>query len=210
MAKSIPASETIYLQRVCKICGFYDGQVDGHWTSELANAEEELNRARKSIRDQLGAFDTRSERNIATLIPSAQRLAREFLIAANDTGLNIRIVSGSRTYAEQDALFARGRTIPNTKIVTNAKGGESNHNFGLAWDIGIFDASGRYMNGDLKEDHDAYETVGQYTTARLDNLEWGGDWTSFKDLPHYQLNVGKLNIKDVRSRFENGTLLTVS
>jgi peptidoglycan L-alanyl-D-glutamate endopeptidase CwlK len=47
----------------------------------------------------------------------------------------ITVIFGVRTVAEQDALYAQGRTKPG-KIVTNAKGGQSAHNFGLAVDIG--------------------------------------------------------------------------
>lgn len=48
--------------------------------------------------------------------------------------------SGLRTYEEQNALYAQGRTAPGNKV-TNAKGGFSNHNFGIAFDIGIFEGA---------------------------------------------------------------------
>nr|WP_295770097.1 M15 family metallopeptidase [Rhodoferax sp.] len=41
-----------------------------------------------------------------------------------------------RSCAEQDALYAQGRTAPGNKV-TNAKSGDSNHNFGIAFDIGV-------------------------------------------------------------------------
>ena len=46
----------------------------------------------------------------------------------------VRIAQGLRTFAEQDALYAQGRTKPGAKV-TNAKGGQSIHNYGLAVDI---------------------------------------------------------------------------
>ena len=49
-------------------------------------------------------------------------------------GVIVEIVQGLRTFAEQDALYAQGRTGPGA-IVTQARGGESNHNYGLAADL---------------------------------------------------------------------------
>src|SRR5688572_8244426 len=77
-------------------------------------------------------FDERSERNLKTLLPPVQALARLFLRtvqpAMQRKGVVVRIISGTRTYAEQDALYAKGRTRPGPKV-TNAQGGFSNHNF---------------------------------------------------------------------------------
>src|SRR6266480_820794 len=74
-------------------------------------------------------FDPRSEKNIQTLVPKAQAKARAFLQGVRDAGINAKIIDGSRTFEEQDALFAIGRTKPG-HVVTNARGGFSNHNFG--------------------------------------------------------------------------------
>src|ERR687883_479303 len=49
-------------------------------------------------------------------------------------GIQIEVVQGLRTFAEQDALYAQGRTRPGP-IVTRARGGQSNHNYGLAVDV---------------------------------------------------------------------------
>jgi peptidoglycan L-alanyl-D-glutamate endopeptidase CwlK len=63
--------------------------------------------------------------------------------------------------------------------VTNAKGGYSNHNFGIAFDIGVFE-NGKYLGNSP-----SYRVVGPIGTAL--GLEWGGNWKTFVDLPHYQL-----------------------
>ena len=55
-------------------------------------------------------------------------------------GIIIKVISGLRTYDEQNGLHAKGRTTPG-KIVTNARGGYSNHNFGIAFDIGVFEGA---------------------------------------------------------------------
>ena len=88
--------------------------------------------------------DDRSERTIATLLPELVPYARALVHGADDLGISLRLISGTRTFAEQDALFAQGRTKPG-RIVTNARGGFSNHNFGIAFDVGVFEGS-RYLD----------------------------------------------------------------
>jgi peptidoglycan LD-endopeptidase CwlK len=62
-----------------------------------------------------------------SLIPAAQIKAREFKKALRGPPLTYRIFSETRIYAEQDALFKKGPKV------TTARGGQSNHNFGIAW-----------------------------------------------------------------------------
>src|SRR6516225_1148556 len=107
-----------------------------------------------------------------------------------------RIISGTRTYAEQDLLFAK------KPKVTNAKGGQSNHNFGIAWDLGIFE-NGKYYEGNTKKEDKAYVDTGALVKTKVSGLEWGGDWTTFIDKPHYQLATGK-TVAQVRALFEKG------
>ena len=122
--------------------------------------------------------DARSEKVIATLLPEVQPMARALVQKATAAGISIRIISGLRTYAEQDALYAQGRTAPGN-VVTNARGGYSNHNFGIAFDIGVFEGN-RYLGDSPK-----YKAVG---VLGMDlGLEWGGSWKTIVDQPHYQL-----------------------
>lgn len=122
--------------------------------------------------------DARSEGVIADLLPQVQPLARTLVHHAAAAGITIKVISGLRTYDEQDALFAQGRTTPG-HIVTNARGGFSNHNFGLAFDIGIFEG-GNYI-----EESPKYKTVGALGIAI--GLAWGGNWVSIQDEPHFEL-----------------------
>jgi peptidoglycan L-alanyl-D-glutamate endopeptidase CwlK len=124
-------------------------------------------------------LDQRSEDNIATLHENVQVYARALVDSARAAGIQIKVISGTRTYAEQDALYAKGRTIPNTDIVTNAKGGYSNHNFGLAFDIGVFEGNA-YESQSPK-----YKAVGALGMQL--GLTWGGSWTTFHDEPHFEL-----------------------
>jgi len=125
--------------------------------------------------------DERSERNISTLQPQVQPLARMLVNRAAAAGITIKVISALRTYAEQDELFAQGRTKPG-RIVTNARAGFSNHNFGLAFDIGIFEGT------DYIEESPRYKTVGGIGKAI--GLSWGGDWISIQDEPHFELRPG--------------------
>ena len=147
-------------------------------------------------------FDPRSETNIATLAPKAQAAARAFLAAAipamEEHGVQIRIICGTRSYAQQDALYAQGRTRPGSKV-TNAKGGFSNHNFGIAWDIGLFEGK-KYL-----EESPAYKACAAIGAAQ--GLDCGAFWKSFSDEPHYQLDIG-LSTSQLRQRTAQGKPVT--
>jgi peptidoglycan LD-endopeptidase CwlK len=107
-------------------------------------------------------------------------------------GVNIVITQGLRTIAEQDALYAQGRT-KSGNIVTNAKGGHSYHNYGLAVDFALLLPNGSSVSWDMNRDDnknlitDWQEVVKE---AKALGFEWGGDWTSFKDYPHFQMVFG--------------------
>ena len=122
--------------------------------------------------------DERSERTIATLLSEVQPLARSLIQAAAGIGIAIKIISGTRTYDEQNALYEQGRSRPG-RIVTNARGGYSNHNFGIAFDIGVFEGA-RYIG-----ESPAYKAVGALGIQL--GLEWGGNWKTIQDEPHFQL-----------------------
>jgi peptidoglycan L-alanyl-D-glutamate endopeptidase CwlK len=124
------------------------------------------------------AVDARSEKNVASLLPEVQPFARALVQKAALNGIRIKIISGLRTYAEQDELYARGRTKPGPKV-TNARGGFSNHNFGIAFDVGVFEGS-KYLPESVK-----YKAVGPLGTDL--GLEWGGNWKTIVDQPHFQL-----------------------
>ncbi len=97
-----------------------------------------------------------------------------------------------------------GAILTNRSPVTNARGGRSNHNFGVAWDIGLFDAAGKYYTGANAAERKAYADLGTAIKAKVANLEWGGDWKTFVDMPHYQLATGNKSTADVRLLFEAG------
>jgi peptidoglycan L-alanyl-D-glutamate endopeptidase CwlK len=151
MSVALLPTEVLYLKRSCAVSGCYSGPLDGKWSTAVQAAEDKFASEAARLRSSLGTFDPRTEKNISTLIIPAQQKARLFMQAALGFDLRVTILSGARTYAEQDALYAIGRTVQLNKApVTKAKGGKSNHNFGIAWAIGIFDGTGRYLDGKKK------------------------------------------------------------
>ncbi len=126
----------------------------------------------------ISEVDARSEKVIATLQPQVRPMARALVQKAALNGIQIRIISGLRSYAEQNALYAQGRTLAGRKV-TNARGGYSNHNFGIAFDVGVFEGA-RYLGESPK-----YKAVGVLGMEL--GLEWGGSWKTIIDEPHFQL-----------------------
>ena len=153
-------------------------------------------------------FDSRTEKNLASLSASAQKKFRPFTAQAQaiaaSMGYQYTAISGNRTYAEQNALYAKGRTKPGRKV-TNARGGYSNHNFGLALDFGVF-KGGKYLDGSSpKEAHRVHAAVAQ--VAAKHGIEWGGNWRSFKDTPHYQVKVN-MTMAQMRAAVKAGRKIT--
>ena len=95
--------------------------------------------------------------------------------------IKLRVTSANRSYQEQNDLYAKGRTTSGN-IVTNARGGESFHNFGLAIDVvEIKDGAAIWNNTRWGEISNLAKSIG---------FEWGGDFNSFVDKPHFQYSYG--------------------
>lgn len=189
--------DVLFYQRFLKCNGFYNDKLDGHWGANTDTADKAFQQRTTEIAAAEGTFDPRSERYISTLAPKAQIAARRFLTQCKKFDMEVRIISGTRTYEEQEEIFAQGRTKPG-KIVTKARGGQSNHNFGIAWDIGIFDG-GQYIVDDAR-----YIAKANQVLALCPGLEWGGNWHSIKDYPHYQLKAISDDLVAVKNAFEAG------
>jgi len=120
---------------------------------------------------------------ISDLHPAVAELARELIIQSlKKENLDIVVTEGLRTRDYQDHLYALGRTKPG-RVVTFAKGGESYHNYGLAFDVAMRDSKGR-INWDNVEEFGRVGRLGEIL-----GLEWGGRWKK-KDLPHFQYTFG--------------------
>lgn len=120
-------------------------------------------------------------RDITKLHPELQEKAKKLVTECAKQGLKIGIGECFRTVAEQDALYAQGRTKAGN-IVTNARGSSysSHHQWGTAFDFYRNDGRGAYnTSGGF------FDKVGKI--GKKLGLEWGGDWTSPVDKPHFQL-----------------------
>lgn len=160
--------------------------------------------------------DVESQHKISLLHPSVRKEVAE-TIDAIERGfpetVKIRIVQGLRTIDEQNALFAQGRTKPGS-IVTNARGGSSYHNYGLAIDFAImYDKNGdgkfEVLSWDVNYDFDKdgvkdwQEVV---TAFKAKGWGWGGDWNSIKDNPHLEKTFG-YSWRQLLERYNAGTLI---
>lgn len=119
-------------------------------------------------------------RDITLCHPKLQELAAKLIEECKQQGLIIKIGETLRTVAEQDELYAQGRTKPGN-IVTNAPGSSysSYHQWGTAFDFYRADGKGAYY------DDGFFTKVGKIGESL--GLEWGGNWTSIVDKPHFQL-----------------------
>lgn len=121
------------------------------------------------------------------LLPLVKRKQKELIDECALQGIAIKVTGGFRTCEAQNALYAQGRTKPGA-IVTNAKCGESLHNYGVSFDI-CFNTPKPYVG--------PWDKVGAIGESL--GLEWGGRWTTFVDRPHFQLMLG-YTLKDFQSK----------
>lgn len=131
--------------------------------------------------------------------PIVQERSNQLIQQAADKGIVMVITDGFRSSDDQDRLFEKGRTAAGT-IVTNAKGGESYHNYGLAIDFALKAPSGEVIwdmqfDGNKNGAADWTEVV---EMAKALGFQWGGDWVQFKDYPHLEMGFG-LTIADLQN-----------
>ena len=156
-------------------------------------------------------IDTVSHKRIELLHPKIRlevRLLTDFVNTQILTGkARMRVTSTLRTFAEQTALYNQGRTTPG-QVVTNAKAGQSNHNFGLSFDYAlIVDVNGdgiyETTSWDTLKDYDGDLVSDWKEVANLfkkHGFSWGGDWKSFKDYPHLEKTFN-LSVKQCYARY---------
>ena len=132
-------------------------------------------------------FDQLTLYRIETAHPRIRVELRNYYIEINrrlPKGVRLRFSWVYRSYKEQDLLHAK------RPKVTNAKGGQSIHNYGLAFDIVILfdlDGNGTFETASWKQDK-YFKLVVNFFKSK--GYTWGGDWNSFKDNPHFQKDFG--------------------
>lgn len=136
-------------------------------------------------------------RDITLCHPRLQALAIKLVEECSKQGLKIVIGETYRTVAEQDALYAQGRTKPGNKV-TNAQGStySSYHQWGTAFDIYRNDGQGAY-----NEAGDFFGRVGAIGVSL--GLEWGGNWRSPVDKPHFQLPDWDSSTSGIKKLYAN-------
>jgi len=132
----------------------------------------------------------KNSRDIKDLLPIVAAKCDAFIAACKAQGIDVLITSTLRDNESQNALYAQGRTTAGN-IVTNAKAGQSFHNYGCAFDF-VPLVNGKAMWNDSK----LFERCG--VIAESCGLEWAGRWKSFKELAHCQY-TGGLTIKDLQA-----------
>lgn len=120
--------------------------------------------------------------NVSGMNKSVADKTRNVIKKMAKKGIYLCVAQGYRSSAEQNALYAQGRTKPGA-VVTNAKGGQSNHNYGVAVDLCLYTSDGK--NVIWESTTSRWKTV--VSAMKAEGFEWGGDWKSFKDYPHFEL-----------------------
>lgn len=152
-----------------------------------------------------------STRLYPVFLEKLQALLNEAIMGGN----TYWVISGFRSYFEQTMLYNQGRTAPG-KIVTNAKAGQSSHNFGISADLcrdGFVDRAG------LQPDYrpESYEPL--RALAPKHGLVWGGSWQFLDpktgkltggDFPHVQmpLYVSAKDLLPLKNAFQSGGLVS--
>lgn len=123
-----------------------------------------------------------SSRNLDDLDSRFRPFVDNFLSQCKMQNLDVLIYCTYRTDDEQDLLYAQGRTTPG-HIVTNARAGQSAHNFRLAFDGCPMMGGKPLWNEPLIGPH--WQLYGQIAVNV--GMEWGGNWTGFVEEPHCQM-----------------------
>ena len=117
------------------------------------------------------------DRDLAHLEATFKRKIEAWIPECKAAGYTVLVTDGYRSFAEQDALYAQGRTTEGPKV-TNAKAGDSYHNVRRAVDYCI-----------LVHGRASYDGAALKATAKLaegHGIEWGGRWPTFHDDDHLQ------------------------
>lgn len=123
-----------------------------------------------------------NSRRIDDLHPKVAEMCKDFIFRCKAAGIEIIITSTYRDKESQAALYAQGRSKPGKKV-TNAKAGQSFHNYRLAFDF-VPVVNGKADWNNLK----TFQQCGEI--AESCGLEWAGRWKSFKELAHCQYTHG--------------------
>ena len=130
--------------------------------------------------------DKYSNERLSLFHPKAIDGFRSFIEESESTfGIVLRIMLGLRTFSEQNELYSHGRNGDTRPKLTDAKGGQSFHNYGLAGDFCVVN-----QDGSINWNFDMSKLV---PIAEKYGISWGGNWIHIKDKPHFEM---KFNFKE--------------
>ena len=135
-----------------------------------------------------------NSRKIEDLHPKVADVCRKFMAACEAQDIDVIITSTYRDAESQNALYAQGRTKPG-RIVTNAKAGQSWHNWKCAFDV-VPMRNGKPVWGTVGKDLELWNKVG--AIGESVGLEWAGRWKRFREFPHFQF-TGGLTLADFQA-----------
>lgn len=136
-----------------------------------------------------------NSRNLSDLHPVCKEKAEKFLKLAKDAGIDLLVTSTYRDNESQAALFSQGRTKPGL-IVTNARPGQSWHNWRCAFDV-VPIRNGKPVWNTTGPDGDLWRKVGELGESV--GLEWAGRWTGkLREFAHFQY-TGGFTLVDLQS-----------
>ncbi|MFC4025388.1 M15 family metallopeptidase [Oceanobacillus longus] len=133
------------------------------------------------------------------LNPIVEEKKNALIEKASDNNIKVFITEEIRSFEAQNQLYEQGRNNRGN-IVTNARAGESYHNYGLAIDYALENDIGEiiwdiHYDGNDNGEPDWFEVA---DIAKDLGFEWGGDWRNFKDYPHLQMTFG-LSIRQLQN-----------
>jgi peptidoglycan L-alanyl-D-glutamate endopeptidase CwlK len=137
-----------------------------------------------------------NSRSLDELVPPAKERVREFLNLCKENDIDLLVTSTYRDHESQQALYDQGRTKAG-KVVTNAKAGDSWHNWRCAVDVVPL------VNGKPNWDGSdpVWDRIGEL--GEQAGLEWAGRWRTFKELAHFQY-TGGLTLTDLKNGLHIG------
>ena len=170
-----------------------------------------------------------ASRLLEDLTPEIQQRAREHVLRCADAGIELLIYCTLRDTHEQARLYRQSRTREQVQAkidqyksrgfaalarilkdvgpqksgpkVTGAGPGESFHQYSMAYDC-VPVLNGKPVWSSSGEGGKIWAKVGEL--GKKTGLEWAGDWTSFREFPHFQWTGGRTVLDFMKERFGAG------
>ena len=120
-----------------------------------------------------------NSRKLEDLTPECRILCQKLIDECQKIGIDILVTSTYRDIESQNALYEQGRSKPGAKV-TNAKGGQSFHQYRIAFDVVPIENGKPMWNSVIK-----WAKIGKI--GRELGLEWAGTWKTFPEMPHFQM-----------------------